>query len=69
MKFTRLLRYITPHISTLLLVLLLLVADSFAALAQPWVAGKLTGAALGGGGGISAAFLAMSSTSPVGKSA
>jgi ATP-binding cassette subfamily B protein len=51
MKFTRLLRYITPHTSTLLLVLLLLVADSLAALAQPWIAGKLTGAALGGVGG------------------
>jgi len=51
MKFTRLLQYITPHRSTLLLVLLLLLADSLAALAQPWLAGKLTTVALGGGGG------------------
>lgn len=51
MKFTRLVQYITPHRSTLLLVLLLLVADSLAALAQPWIAGRLASAALGGGGG------------------
>lgn len=50
MKFTRLLQYITPHRSTLLLVLILLLADSLAALAQPWIAGKLAQAALGGGG-------------------
>ncbi len=48
MKFTRLMQYITPHRNTLLLVLLLLIADSLAALAQPWLAGKLTSAALGG---------------------
>jgi len=51
MKFTRLLQYITPHIGTLLLILLLLIADSLAALAQPWIAGKLASAALEGGGG------------------
>lgn len=51
MKFTRLLHYITPHRGTLMLVLVLLLADSLAALAQPWIAGMLTTAALGGGGG------------------
>jgi len=48
MKFTHLLQYITPQRNTLLLVLLLLVADSLAALAQPWLAGEVTAAALGG---------------------
>jgi ATP-binding cassette subfamily B protein len=51
MKFTRLLQYITPHKVTLLLVLVLLIADSLAALAQPWIAGKLASTALDGGGG------------------
>jgi len=51
MKFTRLLQYITPHRGTLLLVLLMLMADSLAALAQPWIAGRLTDVTLGGGGG------------------
>ena len=51
MKFARLLQYITPHLTTLLLVLVLLTADSLAALAQPWIAGKLASAALDGGGG------------------
>jgi len=50
-KFTRLLQYITPHRTTLLLVLLLLIVDSLAALSQPWIAGKLATAALDGGGG------------------
>ncbi|MEK6214097.1 MAG: ABC transporter transmembrane domain-containing protein, partial [Vibrio fluvialis] len=50
MKFARLLQYITPHRVTLLLVLVLLVADSLAALTQPWIAGKLASAALVGGG-------------------
>ena len=50
MKFTRLLQYITPHRGTLLLVLLVLLADSLAALAQPWIAGRLTGAVLDDGG-------------------
>ena len=40
------LQYITPHLTTLLLVLVLLTADSLAALAQPWIAGKLASAAL-----------------------
>ncbi len=35
LKTTRLLRYIAPHRTTLLLVLLLLIADSLAALTQP----------------------------------
>jgi ATP-binding cassette subfamily B protein len=48
MKFTHLLQYTTPHRNTLMLVLLLLVASSLAALAQPWIAGKLTTAALVG---------------------
>ena len=51
MKFARLLQYITPHRVTLLLVLVLLIADSLAALTQPWIAGKLASAALDGGGG------------------
>lgn len=51
MKFARLLQYIAPHRVTLLLVLVLLVADSLAALTQPWIAGKLASAALDGGGG------------------
>jgi len=51
MKFARLLQYISPHLATLLLVLVLLTVDSFVALAQPWIAGKLASAALGGGGG------------------
>lgn len=51
MKFTRLLHYVTPHRGTLVLVLVMLLADSLAALAQPWIAGRLTDATLGGGGG------------------
>ena len=54
MKFTRLLQYVTPHRSTLLLVLILLIADSLAALAQPWIAGKLTSATLAGGKNLAA---------------
>jgi len=51
MRFARLLQYITPHSTTLVLVFALLTLDSLAALTQPWIAGKLTSAALGGGGG------------------
>ena len=40
-------QYITPHLTTLLLVLVLLTADSLAALAQPWIAGKLASALAG----------------------
>jgi len=50
MTFTRLLQYVTPHRTTLLVVLLLLMADSIAALAQPWIAGRLTGVVLAEGG-------------------
>lgn len=50
MKFTRLLQYITPHRSTLLLVLVLLLADSLAALAQPLIAGRLTATVLDSSG-------------------
>lgn len=46
MKFTKLLQTITPHRSTLILVVVILLADSVAALAQPWIAGKLTTALL-----------------------
>jgi ATP-binding cassette subfamily B protein len=35
MKFARLLQYITPHLTTLLLVLALLTADSLAAMFDP----------------------------------
>jgi len=45
-KFTRLLQYITPHRSTLFLVVVILLADSLAALALPWIAGKLTSTVL-----------------------
>ena len=51
MKFARLLQYITPHLTTLVLVLVMLTVDSLAALTQPWIAGKLASAALEGGGG------------------
>lgn len=51
MKFTRLFHYVKPYRGMLLLVLLMLLADSLAALAQPWIAGMLTDATLGGGGG------------------
>ena len=46
MKFTRLLQFVTPHRSTLLAVLVLLLADSLIALSQPSIAGKLTAAVL-----------------------
>jgi ABC-type multidrug transport system fused ATPase/permease subunit len=51
MKFTRLFQYVKPHWGVLLLTLALLTLDSLAALAQPWIAGMLAAAALGGGGG------------------
>ena len=50
MKFTRLLQYVTPHRSTLFLVVVILLADSLAALALPWIAGKLTATVLDEGG-------------------
>ena len=51
MKFARLLQYIGPYRAVLLLVLVLLILDSLVALTQPWIAGRLASAALGGGGG------------------
>ena len=46
MKFSVLLQYITPHRRILTWLVLLLLANSATALAQPWLAGKLTGALL-----------------------
>ena len=46
MKFSVLLQYITPHRRILTWIVLLLLANSATALAQPWLAGKLTGALL-----------------------
>lgn len=46
MKFTTLLPYITPHRKILFVVIGLLLMSSAAALAQPWLAGKLTQALL-----------------------
>ena len=51
MKFTRLLHYVKPYTGMLMLVMVMLLADSLAALTQPWIAGRLTDATLGGGGG------------------
>lgn len=42
MNFRRLLPYLTPHRRTLLAVVILLLANSAAALLQPWLAGRLT---------------------------
>ena len=42
MRYSRLLHIVTPHSNTLLLILALLLADSAAALASPWLAGLLT---------------------------
>jgi len=47
MNFSLLLQYITPHRRVLLGVVLLSLAGSGAALAQPWLAGQLTQALLG----------------------
>ena len=46
MKFSVLLQYITPHRRILTWIVLLLLANSVTALAQPWLAGKLTSALL-----------------------
>lgn len=46
MKFTLLLQYITPHRRVLVAVVGLLLAGSALSLAQPWLAGKLTGVLL-----------------------
>jgi ATP-binding cassette subfamily B protein len=46
-KFTALLQYVTPHLRTLLVIVALLLLSSAFALANPWIAGQLTGLALG----------------------
>ncbi len=48
MKYSHLLNIVTPHRRTLLLILALLLAGSLAALANPWIAGKLTQSILDG---------------------
>lgn len=47
MKFSALLQYVTPHRNTLLAIVALLLMESAASLASPWLAGQLTGAVLG----------------------
>ena len=49
MKFSLLLQYITPHRRVLLAVIGLLLASSVLSLAQPWLAGELTGVLLNTG--------------------
>ncbi|MEP0203752.1 MAG: ABC transporter ATP-binding protein [Halioglobus sp.] len=49
MKFSVLLRFITPHRQVLLTVVSLLLASSAMTLAQPWLAGQLTQTLLGNG--------------------
>jgi len=46
-KFTALLHYVTPHRHTLLAIVALLLAESAFSLTSPWIAGQLTGLALG----------------------
>jgi FeS assembly ATPase SufC len=48
LKYGSLLHVITPHRSTLLLILLLLLAGSLVSLANPWIAGQLTQSILDG---------------------
>jgi len=48
LKYSHLLNIVTPHRRTLLLILALLLAGSLAALANPWIAGKLTQSILNG---------------------
>ncbi len=48
LKYSALLAIVTPHRRTLLAILALLLADSAAALANPWIAGLLTKAVLEG---------------------
>jgi len=47
MKFTALLQYVTPHRHTLLAIVALLLLESAFSLTSPWIAGQLTGLALG----------------------
>jgi len=56
LRYSELLRFITPHRRTLLLILALLLADSAAALANPWIAGLLTKSILEGQAGALPAF-------------
>jgi ABC-type multidrug transport system fused ATPase/permease subunit len=56
LKYTTLLAIVTPHRRTLLWILLLLLADSAAALANPWIAGLLTKSILEGDSGALPAF-------------
>ncbi|MGD8358315.1 MAG: hypothetical protein PVG42_09700, partial [Lysobacterales bacterium] len=51
MRYTQLLKYITPHRRTLTLVIVLLLAATAANLANPLLAGKLTKLLLAGPGG------------------
>jgi ABC-type multidrug transport system fused ATPase/permease subunit len=48
LRYSELLRFTTPHRRTLLLIVLLLLADSAVALANPWIAGLLTKSILQG---------------------
>ncbi len=50
LKYSSLLHIVTPHRGTLVLILALLLADSAAALANPWIAGLLTKSILAEGG-------------------
>ena len=56
MRYSELLRFTTPHRRTLLLIVLLLLADSAVALANPWIAGLLTKSILQGHAGALPAF-------------
>jgi hypothetical protein len=42
LKYSKLLHIVTPHRNTLLIILALFLANSAAALANPWIAGLLT---------------------------
>jgi ABC-type multidrug transport system fused ATPase/permease subunit len=56
LKYSALLSIVTPHRRTLLAILALLLADSAAALANPWIAGLLTRSILEGDTGALPAF-------------
>lgn len=47
MKFSTLLQYVTPHRTTLVLIVLLMLVSSVISLANPWIAGLVTGSLLG----------------------
>jgi ABC-type multidrug transport system fused ATPase/permease subunit len=46
-KFSTLVQYVTPHRRTLFAIVMLLLLESVVTLAMPWIAGQLTGMALG----------------------